>query len=322
MTGDSSSAAPRRVLAWPAVLRELHDLALPFTGEPSEVVDLSWDHGESEVWRVSGPLATVAVKAHRQRRKFDQELTAYSDWLPALPAGGAGPCAAAGGGAWVGAPGVRTPRLLAHREEHPRALVLSWEPGVVLEGASPDRGGELRLRQRAGAFLRALHDLPYRDVDPVAPAAAYAARLDAWSQRSRGVVPEAVVASVRASVEEALPLLAVASRVPCHRDYTPRNWLVAEDGALVVVDLEHARPDLRLADLERLWSGEWRRDPALREAFLAGYGRELTADEEGTLRRLSALGALSTVAWAREHGDVAFEERGWDVLRWLGLAGD
>lgn len=308
------------MIASAAVRRELLDLALPIVGEPSEVRDASWDHGESEVWRVSGPLATVAVKAHRQGRKFDQELTAYRDWLPALAAGGGGSPVSARGWAWVGAPGVRTPRLLAHRVEHPRALVLSWEEGAVLEGARPGRREELGLRERAGAFLRALHDLPHDDVDPVPLSDAYASRLDAWSRRSRGVVPEAVVANVRAAVAEALPALSKEARVRCHRDYTARNWLVAADGALVVIDLEHARPDLRVADLERLWHGEWRRDPALREAFLAGYGRELSAEEEETLRRLSALGALSTVVWAREHGDAAFEGHGWAALRRLGLA--
>jgi len=138
------------VIASAAVRRELLDLALPIVGEPSEVRDASWDHGESEVWRVSGPLATVAVKAHRQGRKFDQELTAYRDWLPALAAGGGGSPVSARGWAWVGAPGVRTPRLLAHRVEHPRALVLSWEEGAVLEGARPGRREELGLRERRG----------------------------------------------------------------------------------------------------------------------------------------------------------------------------
>ena len=149
---------------------------------------------------------------------------------------------------------------------------------------------------------------------------AYARRLAAWSERARGVVPDAVVADVGAALTEALPALATLSRVRCHRDYTPRNWLAREGGELVVLDFEHARPDLGVADLERLWVGEWRREPALREAFLAGYGRDLTADEEETLRRVAALGGLTTVVWAREHADAAFEAHGWDVLRWLGLA--
>src|SRR5690606_41865596 len=91
-------------------------------------------------------------------------------------------------------------------------------------------------------------------------------------------------------------------------------------GVLVVLASGPARPDLGVADLERLWVGEWRREPALREGFLAGYGRDLTADEEETLRRVAALGGLTTVVWAREHADAAVEAHGWDVLRRLGLA--
>lgn len=283
---------------------ELLALAAPHVGEPPEVADLSQSHGESSVWRVSGPLGTVALKAHRQGRKFHQELSAYRDWLPRL----------------AGPPGVRVPRLLAHGERHPRALVVSWEAGEVIENASIGRRAALALHRSAGAFLRALHDLPYADEDPVTPRAAYAARLEAWSERARGVVPSSVTANVAYALGEALPSLEGASRVRCHRDFTPGNWLAADDGALVVIDFEHARPDLWLADLVRLWTGPWRSQPALREAFLAGYGRDLRDDEEETLRRLAALFALSTVVWAREHGDGAFEAHGREVLRWLGLA--
>lgn len=315
------------VLASRAVQAELLSLAVPYVGEPCAVEDRSWDHGESAVWRVAGPLGAVALKAHRMRRKFEQELTAHTEWLPHLADGtgarreGAVPDRAVAAGC-VGVPGVRTPTLLAAREEHPRALVMGWEPGVVLEVAGLPHGEAAVLHQRAGAFLRALHDLPYQDADAVPLAEAYAARLEAWSERARGVVPLGVVANVRAALREALPALQRQARVRCHRDYTPRNWLAGEDGSLVVIDFEHARPDLRLADLERLWTGLWHREPALREAFLAGYGRELTPDEEETLRRVAALGGLSTVVWAREHGDAAFEAHGWDVLRRLGLAGD
>src|SRR5690606_15377580 len=136
----------------------------------------------------------------------------------------------------------------------------------------------------------------------------------------RGVVPDAVVADVGAALTEALPALATLSRVRCHRDYTPRNWLAREGGELVVLDFEHARPDLGVADLERLWGGEWRREPALREAFLAGYGRDLTADEEETLRRVAALGGLTTGLWARGRADAASEAHGRGGLRRLGLA--
>ncbi len=236
-------------------------------------------------------------------------MTAYQEWLPLL-------------GAEVRAEGTRSPRLLACREEHPRGVVLSWERGVVVEAAGLGGREETVLHERAGGFLRALHELPVEDPDTVPLDEAYALRLSEWEGRAVGVVPSTLLVDVRDAVSEALPLLGAQRRVPCHRDYTPRNWLAGEDGELVVIDFEHARHDARLTDLQRLWTGLWRSRPELREAFLAGYGRELDEDEEGMLRRLSALWALSTVVWAREHRDAAFEAHGWDALRWLGLADD
>ena len=88
-----------------------------------------------------------------------------------------------------------------------------------------------------------------------------------------------------------------------------------------MTDFEHARPDLYLNDFERLQVGLWRRRPDLREAFQDGYGRVLTDAEREVLTRTAALGALSTVVWAREHGDAEFEAHGWETLEWLGLAG-
>lgn len=287
-------------------------------GEVLDVRDLSWDHGESAVWQLQTPSGEFILKAHRQGRKFSQELTAYREWLPRLQE------ARQGSGGRTGFPG-----LVASRSGAPRALLLTFEPGDLLQDleegvASGELGQAERLAafQAAGTFLRRLHDLPLGDDDPLPLADAYALRADSWLQRARDVVPEAVRDWVAQQAEEAVPVLRQQVRVPTHRDYTPRNWLLERStGRLTIFDFEHSRPDLLVGDFERLWGQWWPRDPAGREAFMDGYGRELSGAEEALLERIAALGGLTTVVWAREHRDREFERQGWEVLARLGCPG-
>ncbi len=267
--------------------------------------DLAWDHGESAVWEVASRAGRAVLKAHGQRRKYEQELTANRDWLPALRA--------------LALPS-RTPVLLGWRTEAPWALLFEYVPGRTLLEAAPEPDQVRELHRRAGAFLAALHALDVVDEDPLPLADAFVRRLEEWSRRARGILPDAVIANVGGRAREAVPALRQLARRPCHRDYTPRNWLVGPADELSVIDFEHARPDLYLVDFERMFSGLWRRQPELSEAFMEGYGRPLSGDELELLERTSPLAALSTVVWAREHGDEAFEAHGRDILSWLGAA--
>lgn len=289
-------------------------------GPVTHAEDLSWNHAESAVWRVASASHQAVLKVHRQGRKFANELAAYTQWAPALRK--------------ELEPGTTVPELLGVHAEHPRALLLSWERGELAESLALSVTEERALHLRAGRFLRALHELPVEPADALPLADAYRARLEAWVKRTSATVPAAVREAVAAEAVQALPFVQGCSRVPCHRDFTPRNWLVtsperegdatvrpgSSGPALVVFDFEHSLPDLHLVDMQRLWVGLWRSRPDLKESFLAGYGRGLTSEEEAALRHISALWALSTVGWAREHADGEFEEAGWEVLRWLGLA--
>ena len=250
-----------------------------------------WDHAESDVWELSTETGRVFLKKHRQARKFEQELHAYQAWTPHLS--------------------PLTPRLLEHQREA-QTLLLSAAPGELVERMKLSAREEHDLHRQAGAFLRRLHDVPFEDTDTLTLAEALKKRTEAWTARAEGVLPPEDIAWVRARVAEALPSLANFTRVPCHRDYTARNWL-AESGKLYVIDFEHARPDGWIFDLERLWADLWPERPDLRAAFLNGYGRDLR-EEEGVLERCAALGALSTIVWARDHKDVEFEKQGWRRL--------
>src|SRR5690625_7138622 len=85
--------------------------------------DISWDHGESAVFRVVSRERSAIVKGHRQRRKFMQELLAYSSWLPRLELPS----------------GIKVPSLLAWQDAPFPALLLSDAPGGRLERVGLDR---------------------------------------------------------------------------------------------------------------------------------------------------------------------------------------
>lgn len=279
-------------------------------GGDAQIRELSWPHGESEVWLLTGVPRGAVLKVHTRTRKFSQELAAYRDWLPQL---------ATAEGA-VGADGAEVPGLLRVWGGE-RALLLSLLPGEPMSRHGVSRQQALQTHQRAGAFLRQLHEVPHQSQDPLSLADAFAKRLEAWSGRARHLVSPGVVPEVERRVTAVLPDLHSYRRVPCHRDFTPRNWLVdrGKPGYLGVIDFEHARPDLWLVDLVRLWSGEWHGRPDLRDAFLQGYGVTLDAGQVAVLNGLSALEGLATIAWAREHGDLEFEARGRAVLSRLGV---
>ena len=221
----------------------------------------------------------------RQPRKFVQERRAYRAWLPGLGFQG-------------------TPRLLAESSEL-RALLVSAYPGscssTLIQAKRPE------VYRQAGAWLRALHALPFVDDDPVPllkPMRSAAQR--GWG-RAAGLLEPTLISWVGTQVESAVKSLEQlgAVRVPCHRDYSPRNWLVdlsGENVQLSVIDFEHARPDHWLVDVERLYAGSW--DSSLEDAFWQGYGRVLSELERKVLGQRLVLSALSSVVWAREHGDA------------------
>ncbi len=114
----------------------------------------------------------------------------------------------------------------------------------------------------------------------------------------------------------ALSAITSAVKVPCHRDYTPRNWLV-DDGTLAVIDFEWACLDAAAGDLARLHLAIWRGRPDLREAFLDGYGRQLDETDHVILRGCAALTAIWLIIKAHETAQPSFEQAIKSALRYL-----
>ncbi|MEZ4237344.1 MAG: aminoglycoside phosphotransferase family protein [Myxococcota bacterium] len=257
-------------------------------GPVGAVADRSWAHGVSRVWRVEAGGAPVWVKQHTQPRKYRQEARAYREVVPALARAG-----------------VTVPSALV-LDDALCALVLTEVRGEPADEADP------AVHRGAGAAVRVLHALPYVDDDPLPLAEAVRARFERWAEEAEGIVTPSVVAAVGERLDPAA--FAGATRCWCHRDWSPRNWLVV-DGRVGMLDFEHCLPDLWLLDLVKLADGIWRRHPGTRAAFLAGYGvAALTAREADQLERLLWLHALGTTVWGAAHGDPAYEAHGRRLL--------
>src|SRR5215472_13698089 len=292
-----------------ADLREHADV-LEFAGQvlgPCELErDYSWAHGMSAVLRLRDARGVAwFAKRHRARDRHAAEVTAYRQWVPAL--------------------GVHAPRLHA-ADELRSAIIISAVPGEPAPWPAADlralpdaaRLAEQAVQREAGVLLRRLHD-----AQPPSPwdgwGAAKVAEFDALMPMASQLLDKRDLALARAQVEP-LSGLPGLGRVPCHRDYTPRNWLV-KDGVQYVIDFEHARLDVWLADLARLHPGIWPDRPDLKAAFLDGYGRQLSDTDHAVLQGVAALTATWLVVKAREIRQPALEDAFRAALQRLLAAG-
>lgn len=223
------------------------------------------------------------VKHYRSSRAFAQERRALSQWFGARERVG----------------GARVPKLIAAAPEL-RVLIVDHLPGAAADEGAAD------VHRAAGRFLAALHQLECIDDDPLPLGEAIARRTHAWLRRAP-LEPEQL--RIVAQHGPRPELFAGARRVPCHRDFAPRNWLW--DGErLSVLDFEHARPDLALVDLAKLCVGAWSQRPDRSAAFFAGYGRSLSDLEREQLRALVVLHGIASLAWGHERGDVELVAEG------------
>jgi Phosphotransferase enzyme family len=270
---------------------------LDFAGQvlgPCELEqDYSWAHGMSAVLRLRDARgAAWFAKRHRERDRHDAEVTAYRRWVPAL--------------------GGHAPRLHA-ADDSRSAIIVSAIPGKPAPWPAEDpcalpdtdRLAEQSLHREAGVLLRRFHHaqppLPWHNWS-----AAKIAEFESLTPMASQLLGTRDLALARAAVET-LAGLPCPGQVPCHRDYTPRNWLLGGD-VQYVIDFEHARLDVWPADLARLHLGIWPDRPDLKEAFLAGYRRQLSDTDHAILQGVAALTATWLIVKAREIRQPALED--------------
>ena len=224
------------------------------------------------------------VKLYRSTASAAREIHAYDRWAPSLRR-------------WT-VPFYGVP------PDDPGALVLGHAPGAVgTASASAD------VFASAGRFAAALHGVARFDEDPVPLEAALARRLQGAFQRAGHRFGDAL----RLQVEALVLGNSLGLRVPCHRDFHPRNWQLDGD-RVTILDFGQARPDWWLVDLVKLvfW---WQ--PVQAKAFFEGYGRGLTPEEDRSLLGLVALHGVSSLNWAERHGLTRPRQEGERALAWF-----
>ena len=252
---------------------------------PCEVVaDLSWkDLGLSVVLEVrDAEQRPLIVKSHNDDFRNQLERAAYEHWVPSIA--------------------DRAPALVA--ADDGEVLVLT-----KLEAGPPDHVLAPSVYTDAGRVLRRFHESGEPVLDP-GWAAQRLDNLQTWIDRMpAGLIDDDDLAFVdrEAAVLRELP---PPTLVPCHGDFQPRNWRVDTEGRVFLFDFEKARHDWWIHDLQRMWWREWLDRPDLRDAFLEGYGRELSEIELAGLRASSARGHAVQIIWATAHNDQAFADEG------------
>lgn len=249
----------------------------------AEVVhDHGWGLVATTVLEVVHDGSRLVVKAGGQQDgHIRREVRAHQEWLRPWVARG------------------RAPRLV-RADAEAKVLVTRYLTGrLVLGDPAAD---EPETYRQAGALLALLHAQDPQP-DPEHERRENARALG-WLDRPHAIeaVTERRLRSLIGSWPEP-----PATVVPTHGDWQPRNWLV-DDGVVRVIDL--GRADLRpaMTDLTRLAAQDFRRDPALEEAFLDGYGSD--PREPAAWLRTRVREAIGTACWAYAVGDPSFEAQG------------
>jgi Ser/Thr protein kinase RdoA (MazF antagonist) len=290
---------------------DLHRRCRPVVGDVAVVSRHDQPHRRANVWRLESESGPCFLKQHGEMRRWAAEVHALTAWAPALY-----PEAPQLRAAWDGS---------AAAGERPAVLVTAL-PGAPLSSLTLDAAQQQCSWNAAGAWLARWHALPpgrcfggttadgkHPSPDAEADAVALITRtIEDWLARGRdaGVMFEAETATAMRALG-ATDVFASEVPMPCHGDFQPHNWII--DGTAAwsgVIDFEHARWDVRLADLGLWWDRLLAGRPDRQEALFAGYGRRLNAREAGQLAILRALGAMARIVGGHRAGQTAVVQLG------------
>lgn len=244
--------------------------------------DYSWPLQDTHVLHVCTPSGgSFIVKASTTSHHIRREIAAHN-------------------AGFIGLIG-RVP-VLRHASVQAGILVTEFLPGTLVEG-TPAEGDSETYRQ-AGVLLGKLHR-------PAGISFEYAQALQtstrSWIQRGDGLVPERNLVRLAKVLNALNP--GPVQMVTTHGDFQPRNWL-QENGQIKVIDFGRADARPWVHDLVRLGHQQFLGCPHLEDAFFEGLGKKVeTADADiFLLENLNQ--AISTVVWAHQIGDHAFEQSG------------
>ncbi|MFB7675405.1 aminoglycoside phosphotransferase family protein [Kitasatospora purpeofusca] len=241
--------------------------------------DRSWPRNSSRVWRVTAGPRTAYVKIGPGDLDYEREVAGYAYAAAHLT-------------------DLEAPRLLA-ADPHLRAILSSVLPGRVVRDLPLEPHAELRLHEDAGRLLRRWHDAsgPGTAADRAAVRAEMREQAQEAAECLESTAPHLAadrLALVRAASEELVGLAEQLPLVCRHGDYETRNWLYDEEtGRHGLIDFAMTRRGVAAAEFVWLFGALWPLRPELREAYFAGYGRPLTAEEERLLWLLTVRRGVS-----------------------------
>ncbi|MDF3290142.1 phosphotransferase [Streptomyces silvisoli] len=165
------------------------------------------------------------------------------------------------------------------------------------------------LHRQAGQLIRLLHDATPKPAVLKEPARTFIHRAVNTLEiqllrcsRFLSAEEEALVRELAATLGS--PEMGDLPTGYCHGDNRPRNWSWHDSHkTAALLHFERCEPNLRLRDIARLAYGPWIHRDDLREAYLDGYGQDLTDVERAALPAFAALDALNSLRF----GHVALD---------------
>jgi hypothetical protein len=262
------------------------------------------DHGYSQLWRLQADQDRrdfYWLKCHQYPGKWAGEVYALTQWIPSL--------------------NLAAPHVCASLSE-PSVVLLTEVKGTAAGSVSLEQGDEEILWHAAGVYLARLHTLENDWLGAVNPDGtpqgeihydpANFVRHSIESRLKQGAAQNLFTAAEQEFIQQGATegVAALAGDIPraIHRDYSPRNWMTDTHGRLTaVIDFEHARWDVRAADLNRWWDTDFREKPRLAEVFFDGYLGGMPDEKlRAQIQALRLLGAAGGIVWAARVGDTSF----------------
>ncbi len=172
----------------------------------------------------------------------------------------------------------------------------------------------------AGAWLAGLHGLPcvapLTPADPMPLQVAIELRRQRLLLEVRRLSQLAAAARFTTALQTCVWLGGEMNRVPCHRDFEPRNWLwSAAERSFCVIDFEHLRADAPAFDMVKVLEACGSSQSQGWTSFVNGYraGGGCLPDAE-CVRAAFVHHAALTWVWGERHGDRGWSLRGLAML--------
>ena len=245
----------------------------------------------SGIWQEGTP---AILKAHSPGRGWQQEKDAL-DQIQQLDL----------------PPSVVTPMILDSRSSPP-ALILTPVTGINMAHHSFSMADWSQAQRIAARFLKRWQSQPFEDNDPLPLDQALLQRLENWISKGSDCLSKSEIAVARGRLGDG-SLFRGHSRVPCHIDFQPRNWLW-NGQQLGVIDFEHARPDHPAFDWVRLELGLWQKMPELRDEFIEEWGGLPDWASREVIDAVIGIHAIGSIVWGHAHNDREFVFEGRRVL--------